>query len=169
MTTNINNHKQIISSNGNSPINSYHSLSFPGYIKLSPIFNSTIESISFLTQSSVRGVFITSSIVLSISPLCTNGFTFVSKLIQIIEFSALMEFYNFNIDVNLGTFLRCFNELLEFNILESPTASYVPKIQYSKAGQWKGKLSEADTKPTLLQELGYPGILLMVRILKFNF
>ena len=102
--------------------------------------------------------------ILSVSSLCSNALAFLSKLIQIIEFSALMEYYNVDFDPNLGIFLNRLNEATNFNLLTLPETKYSQAVENSVAAPYKGKLSKVELPPYFIQDLGYPGVIMIVRL-----
>jgi len=104
--------------------------------------------------------------LLTTSSICSNLLAFLSKLIQIIEFSGLMEYYNIDFDDNLGIFLSHLNEVTDFKMMNIPDNSYNHILENSRAGPYKGKLSKTDIPPYFLQDLGYPGIIMMVKTKK---
>ena len=93
--------------------------------------------------------------------------SFLGKLVQIIEFTGLMELFNIEFDQTMGVFLSQLNEATEFSFLGFFTNRLTDTIQNSIATQWKGKLSKKGVKPYLLQDLGYLGVAMMVITLIF--
>lgn len=162
LTVEILNPEKIKSMSGKTLSNNKSKIDFPGYAQLSKTAISTLNIISTSSKGTSAGALATSSGTVAVSSLFSNAMASLSKLIQIIEFSALMELYNVDYDQNMGKFLRSVNEATEFELLISPTEKIVDAVKNSIAGVWKGKLSKVDSKPLLLQDLGYPGILLIV-------
>ena len=58
------------------------------------------------------------------SSLFGNSLSFLSKMIQIMEFTAFMELYNVNFDPILGNVLRIIATVTEVEFLNVPTAQY---------------------------------------------
>jgi hypothetical protein len=83
-------------------------------------------------------------------------------MIQIIEFTSFMELFNVEFDLSMGSLLRAISEATEFNLLTVPTKSFYSELENGKATQWKGKLSEVGVAPYMLQDIGYPGVILLV-------
>jgi hypothetical protein len=75
-----------------------------------------------------------------------------------------MELFNVEFDQSMGGLLRAIAESTEFNLLQVPLQSLFSKVDNSVATQWKGKLSQVDIAPYMLQDIGYPGVILLVRI-----
>ena len=84
-------------------------------------------------------------------------------MIQIIEFTAMLELYNFEYDPELGKLMNRLGDVTEFDVIPMPLNDWASRVENSIAAPWAGKLSEAGAKPYLLQEAGYPGLLLIVR------
>ena len=74
-----------------------------------------------------------------------------------------MEVFNFEYDPILGSFLRKLSEMTKFDLIPFPVNDWVSDVRNSKASQWKGKLSQSEMKPYYLQELGYVGVIMLVR------
>jgi len=145
--------------------NSKSEILFPGYKKLTPDQQKTFTDAGKVTAvvTSAGSIFGTSVIV--ISSCWSQSFAFLSKLLQIIEFTSLMEYYNFPYDENLATFLSLINKFTAVELTKLPKTKYTYHLGNSRAGQWKAKLSQLDFSPYFLLEVGYPGAILMV---KFN-
>lgn len=98
----------------------------------------------------------------STGPACGLSFKFLAKMIQIIEFTGLMEYYNIYFDATLAEILRAINESTEFTLLNLPIKDTVNTLANSKAAIFRGKLTALDFPPYILQDLGYPGILMIL-------
>jgi len=146
---------------GKSLSNHSSDLNFEGFIKndKSLLFSlggtEIISSASGAVSSASTGLVI-------ISSFFSNSFSFLSKMIQIIEFTAFMELYNVHYDHTLGSILRFISETTEVEILEIDTTSVIDDLEYTRAGIFKGKLTEIGVKPYLFQNLDYPGVILIL-------
>ena len=143
--------------------NSQFVYDFKGFTKLNSAAESTFKALSSVGPQAARATVTAGAGALTISALFSNSLSCLSKLIQIIEFSCLLELYNFDYDPTLGQFLNKLNEMTKFDLIPMPLNKLASRVSNSKAGPWAGKLSKVDTKPYLLQEVGYPGLLLIVR------
>ena len=101
--------------------------------------------------------------VLTVSSLFTNSLSGLSQFIQVIEFCILMELFNFEYDPVMGDFLEALRGATGLDILPMPLNDWASGLHNSIAGVWKGKLSKVDFKPYLFQEIGYPGVFILVR------
>ena len=109
---------------------------------------------------------------LTFSSLFSGSLSSLSHLIQIVEFGIPMELFNFKFDPVLGKFMASLRQATDFKMIPMPLNKLASDTHNSKAGAWKGKLSMIDMKPYLFQEIGYPGILIIVKkskIFIFNF
>lgn len=165
----FNDRTKIKSRSGKTLYNSRSSIVFQGYSIASKSAKATLSSISKGSQTTVAVTKAVSFGALSLSRLFSNALACLSKLLQIIEFMGLMQFFNLDYEEAMGGFLRAVNEGTEFDLLKSPTNKMIKGVEHSTAGQWKGKLSQLETHPLVLQDLGYPGIILLVKIFKRNF
>lgn len=73
-----------------------------------------------------------------------------------------MEYYNIYFDTTLAEILRAINESTEFTLLNLPIKDTVNTLANSKAAIFRGKLTALDFPPYILQDLGYPGILMIL-------
>jgi hypothetical protein len=142
--------------------NKSSSANMSGIVKLSGGLEGSIfalESISGTTSSAV----VTSGVsALTFSSLFGNSLGFLTKMIQIIEFTALMQLFNVEFDRNLSRLLSAIANLTNLQVLSFPTEKHLQRqVENTPAGLWKGKLSEAEIAPWMLQEIGYLGILLL--------
>lgn len=136
-------------------------IQFGGYTVISEGFKKTIQAISSVTAAS-GAISSTSTGIVVASSLFSNSLSFLSKMIQIMEFTAFMELYNVNFDPILGNVLRFIAEATEVELMAVPSENMYQKLDHGKAGIFKGKLSEIGIKPYLIQNIGYPGLLLVV-------
>lgn len=93
---------------------------FQGFHKLSKSAEMILSiSHSFSPRVSTMGS--TSAMaLLSTTSLFSNAFAFLSKLIQIIEFTSFMELFNVEFDQSMGGLLRGIAESTELNLLQIP-------------------------------------------------
>ena len=138
-------------------------MEFQGYNILPKQAKEVIEVISKVSKPTTGAAYYGGIAALSFSSLFSDMLAGASKLIQIIEFSCMMENFNFDYDPVLGYFLSNLTEITNFDVIKPPFESTVSSTWNSVAAQWKGKLSELEIKPYVLQELGYPGVILLVR------
>jgi hypothetical protein len=76
-----------------------------------------------------------------------------------------MEYYNVDFDENLGIFLRELNEATSFDLMNLPQKKYSKSLRNSIAGPYRGKLSKIGIPPYFIQEVGYPGLIMIVSII----
>ena len=152
------------SASGKKVENSESSVEFEGNRVLPESVDRMMGALTAGTSGSAAAILGTSSAALFIGSIFTNSLSFLSKLIQIIEFTGLMELFNVKFDQMMGQFLSQINEATEFNFVGFFTNKVTDTVENSIASQWKGKLSEKEVKPYLLQDLGYPGLAMMVRL-----
>ena len=165
MIVTLNRPDYIKSSSGKSLENKNSSIDFKGQTVLPKGVEETTESFASVGGQSARAMAASSAGILSVSSLFTNSLSCLSKLIQIIEFTSLIEFFNFEYDPILGSFLSRLSELTKFDLIPFPVNDWVSHVGNSEGSQWKGKLSQAGMKPYYLQELGYVGLIMLVRIM----
>jgi hypothetical protein len=79
-----------------------------------------------------------------------------------------MEYYNVDFDPNLGIFLNELNEATSFELLLIPAKKYSRSVENSIAGPYKGKLSKVGIPAYFIEELGYPGIFIIVKTIFVN-
>ena len=108
------------------------------------------------------GYYLSGGLVI-LSSLFTNSLSSLSQLIQIIELCILMELFNFEFDPIIGDFLAGLREATGSSIVKMPLNDLASGLHNSGAGIWKGKLSMVGSKPYLFQEIGYPGLLMLVK------
>jgi hypothetical protein len=100
------------------------------------------------------------------------GFSLFSlaKIFIIIEFTGLLSYINTRVDIILELFLKGIHELTNFSFVSFPTEKAMQKDPANSIGsQWRGKLSENDSKPYILQEIGYLGaIIFLVYLVSFG-
>ena len=159
----LNHPDYIKSSSGKDLENKNSSRDFRGQTVLPKGVEEATETFASVGGQSARAVAGSSAGVLSVSSLFTNSLSCLSKLIQIIEFTSLMELFNFEYDPILGSFLRRLAKMTKFDLIPFPVNDWVSDVTNSQASQWKGKLSETEMKPYYLQELGYIGLIMLVR------
>ena len=159
----FNNPEYIISSSGKKLQNKNFKKDFPGHIAISKDVEEATGTLGSVGGQGGRAVAGSSVGILSVSSLFTNSLSCLSKLIQIIEFTGLIEFFNFEYDPILGSFLGKLSKMTEFDLIPFPVNDWVSDVRNSKASQWKGKLSETEINPYFLQELGYVGLIMLVR------
>jgi hypothetical protein len=152
------------SSTGKSIENKNSQTKFSGFKILSETVQSTIGALQLTNEVASQGSLASSVGLFSISSLWSNAFAFLSKLIQIIEFTALMQFYNLSFDENLGIFLNALNEATTFELLTIPSNSYTKSVLNSVAAPSRGKLTKLDIPPYFIEDLGYPGIIMIVSL-----
>jgi hypothetical protein len=123
----------------------------------------TIVSISNFLTSGTTSFGTTGAVgVVSGASLFSNALAFLTKMIQIIEFTSFMELFNVEYDASMGGLLRAIANATELKLLNVPTGSLFSNADFTVATQWKGKLSQVDVVPYILQEIGYPGVILLV-------
>ena len=137
-------------------------MEFEGYTKISSGARLAVEKVAAVSAQGSRAGTVGSLTVLTVSSLFTNSLACMSKLVQIIEFSCLMENFNFNFDPVLGNFLRELADMTSLKFVPLPLSDLVSSTSNSVASPWKGKLSLVGMNPYVLQEIGYPGLLLLV-------
>ena len=138
-------------------------VAFRGVEIQSSRLNSTLQSIRTLLKVSKNVGYMTAAGVLTVSSLFTTSLSGLSQFIQIIEFSMLMELFNFEFDTVLGGFFESIRESSGLDLLPMPINDWASGLQNSVAGIWKGKLSRVDFDPYLFQEVGYLGLLSLVK------
>ena len=168
MTVTLQDSNKIKSQSGKTLIHSSSNYQFDGYTVLSKAVANTVDALKITTSVGSATTYTASMGLLSASSLCSNTLAFLSKLVQIIEFSALMEFYNIDFDPNLGLFLNQLNEATSFNLLALPNNKYSRSVENSIAAPFKGKLSRVKIPPYFVEDMGYPGIAMIVSP-KLNF
>ena len=149
--------------------NDNYTLDFPGNKVLPESVDGFLDALAAITKSSSRTSVSSSSAGLLTSSLFTNSMSFLGKLVQIVEFTGLMELFNIDFDQTMGEFLSQLNEATEFSFLGFYTNEITDTIQNSIATQWKGKLSKKGVNPYLLQDLGYLGVAMIVIFFIFPF
>ena len=159
----LNHPDYITSTSGKNLENSNSSRDFQGHTVLPEGVEEATEAFASVGGQGARAMAGSSAGILSVSSVFTNSLSCLSKLIQIIEFTSLMEVFNFEYDPILGSFLRKLSEMTKFDLIPFPVNDWVSDVRNSKASQWKGKLSQAGMKPYYLQELGYVGLIMLVR------
>lgn len=155
--------EKIRTSEGKILTNKVSTIEFPGMIVLSKGAAKLVGSVTKAGKISSTVSVSASSATLAVSSMFSNALASLSKLVQIIEFSALMELYNVDYDQIMADFLRKISSATEFTLLNSPFEKFVDTKDHSVASIWKGKLSKIGSQPLFLQDLGYPGILMMVK------
>lgn len=134
---------------------------FKGYTKLSEGAKNALEAAG--TFASVAGVTSTvSSGALIFSSLFGNSLSFLSKMIQIMEFTAIMQYYNIEYDQMLARVLQFISKATEVNLLDINTGEMYGSLEHSEAGIYKGALTDNNFKPYILQNMGYLGLLLLL-------
>lgn len=73
-----------------------------------------------------------------------------------------MEYYNVSFDSVLSNMLHEINEATELKLFNLPIGKKLNTLENSKAATWRGKLTALDKPPYILQELGYPGIIMVI-------
>ena len=170
MVTTLNHPDYITSSSGKNLENNDTKTDFQGYTVLPEGVAEATEAFASVGGQGARAVAGSSVVALSASSIFTNSLSCLSKLIQIIEFTSLIEIFNFAYDPILGSFLNKLSKMTKFDLIPFPVNDWVSGVRNSKASQWKGKLSESGMRPYYLQELGYVGLLMLVKsILVFIF
>jgi hypothetical protein len=149
------------SASGKRAKNSKVKISFKGNRILEGVVGTVVKALQS-TTSGTGGIFGSSVGILSLSSLFSNALAFLSKLIQIIEFSGLMEYFNVDFDENLGIFLRELNKATSFDLMNLPLKKYSKSFRNTIAGPYRGKLTRVEIPPYFIQEVGYPGIVMIV-------
>lgn len=156
--------EKVLSASGKSPSNRFFSIDLPPYSLLSPSEDSFLSRIGNANRViSLTTIAIGTGAVIA-SSFCTSFLIYLAKMVQIVEFISLMEYYNIPYDQNLAEFLRGIGNLSEFEVLKSPTRNLVTRLDETVAGKWKGKPSRLRMEPLLFQNLGYLGISMMVSL-----
>lgn len=139
------------------------STNFPGYsINDDSISYKTAEAVSKFTQIFTQPASYLGIVAVSTGPICGLSFKFLAKMIQIIEFSGLMEYYNIHFDSQLAELLSSINESTEFTLLNIPIDDKVNTKYNSKAATWRGKLTALGYPSYILQDFGYPAIVMLI-------
>lgn len=155
----------VLSSTGKILANKKAFVVFPGYAKIASTSESFIDTFSTVVSGTCLGTLFAAGSSFSFSGFFSNALMSLSKLVQIIEFSAFMELYNISYEEVMGKFLQRLSQAVNVKLLGSPTKGLVQSTQHSKAGTWKGKLSQVGVEPLLLQDLGYLGLIMIVKII----
>ena len=156
------NPEYIVSESGKKPVNNKTDPNFSGYRVNSKLVTDAADVVGTGAEKGGSVGLAASIGTLSISSIFTNSLSFLSKLIQMIEFTGMLGLFNFEYDPLLGAFLEKIAKMTEFNLIPFPLNDAVSDNTNSIASQWKGKLSEAEMGPYLLQEFGYTGIPMIV-------
>ena len=146
--------------------NSEYRLDFQGKKSMPKFLDSFVKSLVVVSKGGSIATIGTSGVAIMMGSFCSNSLSFLTKLIQIIEFTSLMELYNIPFDETLGRFLTQIREATDFKLTISFISRLTDNVGNSRATQWKGKLSLTGIKPYLLQEIGYSGIAMMVKFLQ---
>ena len=155
----IANPEYIISRSGKKPANNKANIDFSGYRVNSKQVTSAVDAVGAGTETAGSTGLAASIGTLSISSLCRTSMSFLSKLVQMIEFSSMLRLFNFEYEPLLGGFLE---KNKGKSIIPFPLIDKISNYKNSIASQWKGKLSEAKMAPYFLQEFGYTGIPVIV-------
>jgi hypothetical protein len=122
--------------------NSQATLDFHGYTIVSSGLESALVNFEELTKTAGQGFVAGSVGLITLSSFCGTSVRFVTKMIQILEFTSLIELFNVNFDRILQILLQSIANLIEIDILDFPTEKPMnKKVENSIASQWKGKLS----------------------------
>ena len=155
------NSDSIISGTGKKSVNKNTNYDFRGHESVPKSLQNSIDGVGTASrQAASAGVFAFIG-TLTLSSLCTNSLSGISKLIQIVEFTAMIALFNFEFDPLLGNFFSQLAKMTEFDLIPFPINDLVSNLENSIASQWKGKISEAEIAPEYLQEFGYTGILMV--------
>ena len=142
--------------------NKHSEVDHDGFLVLSNGAKSFFNILGWSSAIIAGGGKSTAITALSISSLFSNALSGLSKLIQVIEFTTLMSLFNFKYDPVLSSFLSKLSRMTSLELIPFPLNDWLSDVSNSIASQWKGKASETEMKPYLLQELGYAGLLLQV-------
>lgn len=162
LTVTLLNKEKFKSLSGKHLENEQNTIKFSGFTVLNSITTNTVDTLQGANKFGTRGIFALTIGVYSLSSICSNALAFLSKLIQIIEFSGLMEYFNIDFDENLGIFLHELNEATSFQLLNLPRNEWTESIENSVAAPFKGKLSKVELPPYFLEDAGYPGLFMIV-------
>lgn len=97
---------------------------------------------------------------LLLSSLFSSQFSFLAKMIQIIEIISMFELFNVQYDTHLTIFLRGMSEAVSLDLI--PFFTSTDNLHSSKAVQFKGKLTTLEVKPRFLDLVGYLGVSYLV-------
>jgi hypothetical protein len=153
---------RILNSQGESLTIREDQRNFPGFMFLKPGTQRVINKTLAVTEIAIAGSLFSSIGLLTFTSFFSQILACLSKLIQIVEFTSLLEYYNFFYDPYLESFLSDLNKITSFNLLNIPQGKYKHRLENTEATQSKGKLSKTKLPPYLIQDLGYPGIITMV-------
>ena len=162
MELTLNNPEYIMSRSGKKIETEKIHYQFMGYRQDSETVVKTVETLGSVGGRGVRAMLIASAGALMVSTIFTNSLSFLSKLIQVIEFTSMLGLFNFEYDPLLSSFLSQLAKMTEFDVISFPLNKLVSNIENSEASQWKGKLSENHMKPYYLQDFGYAGVIMAV-------
>lgn len=161
LKTKISDKSKIRTENGKTLKHDEASIKFDGYSKISSGLQSSLNAIKGIAGVAGGTVVAGGVGALTLSSLMGNSLGFLTKMIQIIEFTALMQLFNVEYDRTLKQLLSSVAMLTDIQILSFPTEPILEEqVENSIAGQYKGKLSKVGIPPWILQEIGYLGILL---------
>ena len=109
--------------------NEESSIDYKGYVKLEGAVKGTIAAASIIAKSS--GIIAsTSSGIVVFSSFFSNSLGFLSKMIQIIEFTALMNMFNVQYDSLMAIVLAFLDESTQIDLLDAHFKQYFDKPEY---------------------------------------
>jgi hypothetical protein len=112
---------KIKTQNGKQLQNDSSELDFIGYQKLSSDFVTSINALNSISGATGAAVSTGSIGAVTASSLLGNSLGFLTKMIQIIEFTALMELFNVEYDRTLAALLGAISKLTDLKLLSIPT------------------------------------------------
>ena len=119
-----------------------------------------------LTETAVsesNNSFIVGALAFLLASAVSNRTAIFSRLIQIVDFCCLLELLNFKFDPVIGRLLRRINDGSGIQFLTHQINDWASGLRNSLAGPWRGKLSEVELSPYLLQEIGFLTLIMIVR------
>ena len=93
---------------------------------------------------------------------CGFSLNMMVKALQIIDFTGLMAFFNVKYDPFFKDLLKEFSEATEISYFIIPTGPKINTIDNSRASAYKGKITELDQPPYILQKFMYTDIVIIV-------
>ena len=136
---------------------------FNGYQLISTSLEKTGEVINSAASLTSTAITATGLGAITFSSIVGHSVGFFTKMISILEFTALMELFNVDYDASLAKLLRAITNLTNFKIVAIPSESHMKKkFENTRASEWKGKLSRVGIAPWIMQDIGLLGLILVL-------